>query len=73
MLQPFAVRAVSQYPEVRRNTLNAMPQTAAVTRGFVLRCDPNSKQPCLCVATESQLGASPAPGVVWSSGEVVMN
>lgn len=58
---------------MHRNTFNPMPQTEVVTHGFILRRDPNSAQPCLCLATESQLGASPAPGIIWGSFKAVMN
>lgn len=50
-----------------------MPQTEEVTHGFVLRHDPNSDQSYLYLATESQVGVSPAPDIIWSSSKVVMN
>lgn len=73
MLQPLAVCAVSQGPGVHINTFNTMPQTEEVTHGFVLIHDPNSDQPYLYLATESQVGVSPDPDIIWSSSKVVMN
>lgn len=68
----LAVRAVSRSPEVHRNPLNSRPQPEAVPHGSVLRRDPNPARPRLCLATESQLGASPALGMIWSSCKAVM-
>lgn len=53
--------------------IHFMPQTEVVTQGFVLRCDPDSQQLCLCLASESQLSTSPAPAVIWNTYKAVAN
>lgn len=58
---------------MHKNKLNTMPQTEEVTHGFVLRHDTNSDQSYLHLATESQVGASPAPDIIWCISKVAMN